>query len=40
MMDDNLKRIIIISVVNGVTIYFINKWLDRSRILPPKTELK
>ncbi|WP_323027996.1 hypothetical protein [Gelidibacter japonicus] len=37
-MNDDLKRIIIISIVNGIAIYYINKMLDKSKVLPPKKE--
>jgi len=35
-MDRNLKRIILLSVINGVTLYYLNKWLIDKEIIPSK----
>ncbi len=38
-MDKNLKRIVVLSVINGIAIYYFNKWLDKKALLPkPVTE--
>lgn len=37
-MNDDLKRILIISIVNGISIYYIHKLLDKTKVLPPKPE--
>lgn len=34
-MSDNLKRIIIISIVNGLALYYIHKLLEKGNVLPP-----
>lgn len=37
-MDQNLKRIIVISLVNALVTYFIINALDKKNILPSKTK--
>ena len=37
-MDKNLQRIIILSIINGLTIYYMNKWLDEKDLIPKKDE--
>lgn len=33
-MSSELKRIIILSVINGIAIHYLNKWLDEKKVLP------
>lgn len=37
-MNDDLKRIIIISVVNGIALYYVNKIMSKTKVLAPKSE--
>lgn len=37
-MDSNLKRIILISIVNGIALYYINRMMDKADLLPQKKE--
>jgi len=39
-MSNDLKRIIIISIVNAVALYYTNKLLSQTKVIPPKTEEK